>query len=43
MMFAVISCLDDDDCPNEMIVNNNLESVERAEDFDLEPSRPIGE
>ncbi len=35
---------DDDDCPDEIIVNiNDPESLERAEKCSLSPAEPIGE
>lgn len=46
-LFAVIilvaNCSNDDDCPDELIVDiNDPESIERAEECGLSPAEPIG-
>lgn len=43
-MIVMTSCSDDDDCPDELIVDiNDPESLERAEECGLSPAEPLGE
>ena len=43
-IISLINCSNDDDCPDEIIVNiNDPESLERAEECGLSPAEPIGE
>ena len=44
LIFLVANCSNDDDCPDELIVDiNDPESLERAEECGLSPAEPIGQ
>ncbi|MFD0863713.1 hypothetical protein ACFQ1M_15975 [Sungkyunkwania multivorans] len=43
MIILVTGCSNDDDCPDELIVDiNDPESIERAEECGLSPAGPLG-
>ncbi len=44
VIILLASCTNDDDCPDELIVDiNDPQSLERAEECGLSPAEPLGE